>query len=616
MWWRTPTRSPLAPPPIGGEATITGELRTWHRVTLDFEGPVTSEANGSNPFLDYRLNVTLTHLATGESLVIPGFYAADGNAGNTSATSGRIWRARFSPPRVGEWEYSASFRKGNGVAVLDSPSAGQPISFDGASGSFYVERTNKNGKDFRGRGLLEYAGGHYLQFRETGEWYLKGGADSPENFLGYWQFDGTVDHGGAGNDLVDGLHRYGPHVADWTVGDPTWKDGKGKGIIGALNYLASQGMNSVYFLTMNVAGDGREVYPWSSYSERRRFDVSKLAQWEIVFSHMDRLGLMLHVVTQETENDQLLNNGALGLERKLYYRELIARFSHHPALVWNLGEENTNTTAERKAFADYFKALDPYDHPIVLHTFPGSQQPVYTPLLGHPNIDGPSIQIGAPQVHAETKRWLDLSKNNGRPWVVTSDEIGPAGTGVKPDANDYWHDSVRKDALWGNLMAGGAGVEWYFGYSFEHNDLDCEDWSSREHMWKQTRYALEFFTQHLSFVDMKSADQLTSAGNDYCFADQGREYAVYLPGGTQTSLDLRGATGVFQVYWYDPRFGGGLQRSGVTEVVGGGWVGLGPPPSQPDRDWVVLVQKVSELGMIMTDSFESGGLTSWSESVP
>ena len=33
------------------------------------------------------------------------------------------------------------------------------------------------------------------------------------------------------------------------------------------------------------------------------------------------------------------DNGDLGPQRKLYYRELIARFGHHLALNWNLGEE-------------------------------------------------------------------------------------------------------------------------------------------------------------------------------------------------------------------------------------------------------------------------------------
>ncbi|MEZ5397229.1 MAG: hypothetical protein R2724_31240 [Bryobacterales bacterium] len=35
------------------------------------------------------------------------------------------------------------------------------------------------------------------------------------------------------------IHHYEPHVQDWKPGDPTWQGGKGKGIIGALNYLAS-----------------------------------------------------------------------------------------------------------------------------------------------------------------------------------------------------------------------------------------------------------------------------------------------------------------------------------------------------------------------------------------
>ncbi len=73
----------------------------------------------------------------------------------------------------------------------------------------------------------------------------------------------------------------------------------------------------------------------------------------------------------------------------------------------------------------------------------------------------------------------------GRPWVVANDEQGPAGLGVPPDPGfGGWtgldaqgrpshtlHD-VRKYTLWGNLMAGGAGVEYDFGYAPPHSDLD------------------------------------------------------------------------------------------------------------------------------------------------
>ena len=72
---------------------------------------------------------------------------------------------------------------------------------------------------------------------------------------------------------------------------------KGKNIIGALNYLASKGMNSVYFMTYNLdGGDGKDTWVWSGPEVRDRFDVSKLAQWNIVFAHMERLGIAMHLV--------------------------------------------------------------------------------------------------------------------------------------------------------------------------------------------------------------------------------------------------------------------------------------------------------------------------------
>ena len=155
-----------------------------------------------------------------------------------------------------------------------------------------------------------------------------------------------------------------------TNSDPTWKNGKGKGIIGAINYLSNQGMNSFSFLTMNIAGDDENVYPYISSTEVLRMDVSKLAQWEIVFEHADKVGMFLHFKLSEQENDQLLDNGSLGKSRMLYYRELIARFGHHLALCWNLSEEITNTIPQIRQFSDYIKRVDPYTHIVVTHTFP------------------------------------------------------------------------------------------------------------------------------------------------------------------------------------------------------------------------------------------------------
>ena len=111
--------------------------------------------------------------------------------------------------------------------------------------------------DLRARGRLQYAGKHYLQFAGSGDYFLKLGSDSPETLLAYADFDGTI----ARKPQVP-LHTYAPHVQDWKPGDPTWKDGKGKGLIGAVNYLASKGVNSISFLPYNAGGDGDNVWPF------------------------------------------------------------------------------------------------------------------------------------------------------------------------------------------------------------------------------------------------------------------------------------------------------------------------------------------------------------------
>ncbi|MEO1652014.1 MAG: fibronectin type III domain-containing protein, partial [Bacteroidota bacterium] len=576
-----------APPPV-----ISGELKKWHKVTISFFGPNTSEDDTYNPFLNYRLDVTFSN--GNKTYVVPGYYAADGDAGQSGSSSGNVWKVHFSPDAIGTWNFSAAFRKGQNIAVSDNPSAGESTSFHGQSGSFNIAPSDKKGGDFRAKGRLQYVDEHYLRFAETGEYFLKGGAGSPENFLAYQDFDGTYNHGG-----TNYIKTYNPHVGDWKSGDPTWKNGKGKGIIGALNYLASKGMNSVYFVTMNVNGDGKDVWPWTSHTERNRYDISKLDQWEIVFAHMNQLGILLHVFPQETENDQLLNGGNLGNERKLYYRELIARFSHHLGIDWNMGEENDLHVEKndpnnnfQKSYATFFKQVDPYQHHTSVHTYPRDIDVIYPTLLGYKDIGGAALQVGnKAEVHERTKNWINQSKNSGHKWVVNLDEIGPAGTGVVPDATDFWHPTIRKEVLWGNLMAGGGGVEWYFGYYYANSDLTAQDWRSRDNMWNLTRYALEFFQTYLPFWNMESRDELTTANGDYVFAQPGEVYAVYLPNGGSTNLDFQNFTGNYTKLWYNPRSGESWQDNNISVTGFNSVISTGTPPSDADKDWVVLFRK-------------------------
>lgn len=585
--------------------TVSEQPTQWGKVTLTLDGPFAHEMDQQpNPFTDYRMQVRFRHVS-GLTYDVPGYFAADGDAANTSAESGTRWRAHLSPNLPGRWNYQVSFWRGAMAAVDESvpPEALPP--YHGVGGHFDVAPMAEDAPGFRGKGRLAYVGKRYLRFDGSGEYFLKAGADSPETLLGYVGFDGTQ----AGNVP---LKDWGPHVQDWREGDPTWQDGKGKGLIGALNYLSSKGANSFSFLTYNAGGDGDNVWPFVERDDPLHYDCSKLDQWGMVFDHAQDKGLYLHFKTQETENDNepptALDDGELGPERKLYYRELVARFGHNLALNWNLGEENTQTTEQRQAMAAYLRAVDPHDHHIVIHTYPGEHEKVYAPLLGEASeLTGMSLQTRPERVHRQTLEWVARSAEAGKPWVIANDEQGPANVGVPADAT-YLEDAqdlpdvtgladaIRKQVLWGNLMAGGGGVEYYFGYKLPENDLLAEDFRSREQSWAYARHALAVFDeQDIPFWKMSNANSLIgntdNVGERYCFAKPGELYLIYLGDGGKADLDLTGVDGEFSVNWYNPRDGGELMRGSVERVEGGGAVSVGLAPADQEQDWLVVLRR-------------------------
>ncbi|HAS41564.1 MAG TPA: hypothetical protein DCS93_13875 [Microscillaceae bacterium] len=615
---------------------VTGTLQKWHKITVAFQGPSTSETASTNPFTNYRLNVTFTNGA--KTYVVPGYYAADGNAANTSATSGNVWLVHFAPDEIGTWTYVASFRFGQDIAISNDANAGMPIGFDGASGTFTIAASLKTGRDFRSKGRLQYVGQHYLQFSDSKEYFIKAGADAPENTFAYEDFDATPNFGNF-------RKSWQYHQQDYDAADAsayTWQNGKGTELLGAVKYLADQGMNVFSFLTFNLEGDDKNVFPhlgkvpnpseWNDNDVyKTRFDVSKLAQWEKIMAYADKKGMYLHFKTLEDENDDLMND----TERRLYYRELIARFGHHLALNWNLGEENRSVDeAINIAMMDYIHNVDPYNHHIVIHNWVNLENTLYTPFLGNNSkLTGASLQIVFSNadgnnlnnnINNRVKEWRDKSAQAGKKWVVANDEQGNYQLGVGLDAsydpiNGQAPDpvaqnlmdvdnraDVRNKVLWGALLAGAAGVEYYYGYQTGYGDLYCQDHRTRATKWQDAKHALDFFNAHLLKTDpnptiagvagavpyllsMQGDNSLTNNSNDYVFAKAGEVYVIYLPNGGTTDLNLSGNSGTFQVQWYDPRNGGALQNG--LSIAGGASVNIGSPPNETTKDWVALITR-------------------------
>ncbi|MEO0586468.1 MAG: DUF5060 domain-containing protein [Planctomycetota bacterium] len=631
-----------------GLAGAAAAQTAWQPWTLDFTGPTAQELGGAiNPFLDRRLDVTFTG-PSGQTYVVPGYFAADGNAAVTHAESGDVWRAKFTPDEAGAWTYAVSFRQGAGVAVADNALAGTAdATLDGMTGAFTAAAFDPSADGFLGKGRLAYTGGHYLQTLGDEKYWIKTGVDSPENPLGYLGFDNTTSQNGRGpnynsdfgGNAYGRLHQFPTHRADWNPGDPDWQrdpsdpvpgssgDRDGRNLIGALNYLSSVGANSLYFLPMNLGGDGQDSYPFTDPSDNNtdatdeRYDVSKLEQWELAFDHAQRKGIHLHVVLNEAEvpNKNYLDGATLGDERKLFYREMVARFGHHNALQWNISEEynltngfgdNEQAQADTAIeFAEYLSELDPYDHPVTVHNIGNvSIAPTSGPwqyFIGEEDFDLTSLQ-GANKVEG----WGDVVENyraataaSGRPIPVMIDEPGSFDRDADNGTTLSLPTAVRVRMTYDILFSGG-GVEWFaetLDQSLEN--FRGEQGTDFDQMWRETAYARELLERTPFWLMEPNDDLVRGEDQDFGGAEvlalEGSVYAIYLPdgsnddgvGGIPPELDLRGTEeAAYTLRWFNPRTG---EFEGETRVLAGGdWVSLGLTPDgfQNTNDWVALVE--------------------------
>lgn len=202
--------------------------------------------------------------------------------------------------------------------------------------------------------------------------------------------------------------------------------------------------------------------------------------------------------------------------------------------------------------------------------------------MGNEPLSGLSLQNEWQAAHKLTLKWVQRSQQSDRPWVVANDEQGPANLGVPPDpgykgfsgkatrkpkgnkhpetAQGYTLHDIRKRVLWGNLMAGGAGVMYYFGYQLDENDLACEDFRSRDRSWDYGRIVLDLLEGlEVGIDELENQNGLVgNANNDYgpwCLAKPGSLYLVYLPEGGKVTVDLSADSAQFDAFWFDPETG-------------------------------------------------------------
>ncbi len=521
-----------------------GTFHKWHKIEIPMLGPVTHVGAEINPF---DITVDVRFDGPSGSFTVPAFYDGDGAGGPV----GGIWKVRFAANRTGSWSFTS---------ISDEPA------LSGYAGTFSVNNAPSSAPQLLQNGLLSYVGEHYLRFAD-GPFWIKTGMDDPENILG-------------------------TALGDW--------DAK-KAVI---DHVSSLGVNSVYALLQNLYGDRLDVWPWWGdavnlvrASDKRRFDVGRLLDWESFFDHCQRRGVVLHLLFSD-DNDNGFNPD---FDHRLLYREMVARFGHHPALIWSLGEESDETYSysEHLFFSGLLDDIDPYDHPITAHDqlLRDGERWKY---LGEDEFDLASIQSSRGNYNFSEVSVLDMremimdhrerSTQLGRPLPIMIDEH----PGVDK-VNSTTIARFRREMTWPILLSGGS-FELHYQDLWNHADGPTGTLvpSDLDPMWRDM-YTARLFLEQLPVTSMDPIDGRVRGGDHILFADPGLIYALYLPDGDRVDLDLRGVGGTFDILWYNVRNG---EFSGGGLTTGGSWRDLGSPDYSGDVAVIVARRDLNLLDQI------------------
>lgn len=561
-YWQMQTRSAVTSVDIIGNTQGVKDLNQVQ--SFGFQHPEFVTEN-RRTFMDFRYDIILTQ--GDHSVTVPGYWSASDPSSSATADAGSYWTANFRFDRLGYWTVERRFCQGEGVAIAAEPSLGR-YECETDTLRFFVEdfsnadpiRYPRNWRNYTVDGeTLTQGDSRYLTV--GGKPFIKTGAGSPENILAYADFDGTYDAGGAEFPALgdDQLHNFEPHLKDARSDDPTWNDGEGAALLGLFNYYEEVGVNSQYLVGMNVHGDGADVFPYVRHDDPYVFDVSKLSQWQRVFEHANRRGVAIHFLFTETENESFFEVHD-GLEigedfapsRKLYYREMVARFGHLPLMIWNLGEENgvvgnsgsdpyrqPTSAAQRGRFADFITSLDHRNHPVISHNWPDSEDETYGPLLGRESFSGISLQVHH-NYFDKAMEWTQRSEAAGRPWMVSVDEPLGWEFGARPDSQTDRRDELLT-VLWPSLLGGATGVEWYFGWqnNAPTSDLSNEDQRTRDRLWRESAAVRRFF-ETLPLTEMTSSrdgEVMVLSGAGYRVSMRGETVTFTAPGEAARQLN-------------------------------------------------------------------------------
>ncbi len=499
-----------------------------------------------NPFTDASITGDFEPAGSSERVEVEGF---------CDSADGSLYRIRFMPSKSGEYAFHVTFKAGATVQAY--------------SGMFTALDQHR-----RGPLRVDPAYPWHFVWEGTGEHYFFNGTTA--YWLMGWRDERTIEYS------IDRLARlkvnrmrvsvYGRDAVFFgepvMSGDPWTKDPRWTIF---LNPWPAQAPADYY-------------HPGFDYS---RFNVPYWQKFERMLRYARERGMVISLVLDMGDN--FVHPEAGSEDERRYRRYAVDRLAAFSNITWDLGDDLDRFRDIKWAHetGTLLEQWDPYHHLATLHAMAAQFQDRASSWSGFI-----SYQEWSRKQHALMLESRKLQQQAGRIIPQTNEEYGyedhyPSWA----EAGSESADALRRTA-WEIYMAGA------YQTAGESTRRGTNIWPDTGGGWMNGRgddtqtmfvgygHIVDFFTG-FAWWKTNPHDELVNNGN-YCLAEPGKLYAVYLPHAGKVTVKLE--PGTYRAEWFNASSG---QRIPLTEdAAGPSWTSPDPPDDSGwanTHDWALLL---------------------------
>ena len=482
---------------------------------------------------------------------VAGRFGKDGTAelavgGFCDSTDGTIYRIRFMPMSPGDYSFSIAYRQGDFVRRH--------------SGTFHAVSSHR-------RGVLRLDRDHPWHFiwEGTGEHYFFNGTTA--FLLMGWHDERVI------RDSIDRIAAMKANRIRVLLNGRVTRSFWGEPIIPSRDFSAA-------------------IDPWPAAHPEdmsrpgydfNRFNLAHWQRFERMLAHAREKDVIISAVLDWDDSKE--HPAAASEDERRYYRYAAARLAAFSNVTWDLGDDISSfrPLAWSHEMGTFLQSCDPYHHLATDHPVDNAQQDRTSDWFGFTSFQ----EWSRPQ-HAWMLAQRKAQKKTGRMIPQTNEEYGYEDH--YPNWAKYGPPTASAENMrrigWEIAMAGcyqstGKTARRATGY-----------WPDTGGGWVNGRgdktmtllegygHVLEFMT---SFAWWKAEphDELVDQGN-YCLAQPGVAYALYLPHRGSATVQLQG--GPYDCVLFDPRTGKSRSLPTVNVLK---WTS----PATPDQqDWAILLR--------------------------